>query len=69
MFPNPSSGVVQIILQENQLLEKVNIYNLQGQLVKSEKKKYIKIDTLTNGDYLVEVITNEGKAIKKLIKY
>jgi hypothetical protein len=69
MFPNPSSDAIQIILQENQLLEKVNIYNLLGQIVKSEKKKNVKIDTLTNGSYIIEVITNEGKATKKLIKY
>jgi hypothetical protein len=65
--PNPVSEVVTISLEENLTLEKVNIYNTLGQLVKTEKNKVINVSALARGSYYFEVITNQGKATKTIV--
>lgn len=67
IFPNPATDVVTISLQEDLKLEKVNIYNTLGQLVKTEKKNSIAVNSLAKGTYFFQVITNEGKATKQII--
>ncbi len=68
VYPNPASEVVTISLQEDLTLEKINVYNTLGQLVKTEKSNNIFLSSLTNGSYFFEVITNKGKATKTIIK-
>jgi len=67
LYPNPSNDYFSIDY-ENQL-EKVEIYNLQGQLVKmfSQIEQY-NIADLSAGIYSVIIHTEEGKGVKKLIK-
>ena len=67
VYPNPTSEKVTITLQENLQLEKVNIYTALGQLVKTEKTNVIYVNTLAKGSYFFEVITNKGRATKKVI--
>jgi Flp pilus assembly pilin Flp len=67
VYPNPTSGLVNISLQEDLTLEKVNVYNILGQLVKTEYKNVISVNSLVKGNYFFEVITNKGKATKKII--
>lgn len=67
IYPNPASEVVTITLEESLTLEKVNIYNTLGQLVKSENKNIIAVNSLTKETYFFEVITNKGKAAKTII--
>lgn len=67
VYPNPASETLTIMLQENLELEKVNIYNLIGQLVKEAKTPIIDVISLAKEIYFVEVITNQGKATKRII--
>ena len=67
VYPNPASELVTISLQQGLQLEKVTIYNSLGQLVKTEIKNVIAVNTLAKGSYLFEVITNKGKATKKIL--
>jgi Flp pilus assembly pilin Flp len=67
VYPNPTSEQVTITLQENLQLEKVNIYNTLGQLIKTEKSNSINVSTLSKGSYYFEVITNQGKATKTVL--
>ena len=67
IYPNPASEQVTISLREDLKLEKVNIYNSLGQLVKTENKNVIYVNALTKGSYFFEVITIKGKATKKII--
>ncbi len=66
-YPNPASDVVTISLQEGLQLEKVNIYNTLGQLVKTETTNVITVNTLVKGSYFFEVISDKGKATKKIL--
>lgn len=67
VFPNPTSEQVTIALQENLQLEKVNIYNTVGQLIKTEKNNTINVSNFAKGSYFFEVITNKGKAAKTIV--
>lgn len=67
VYPNPAYDVVKINLQEDLTLEKVNIYNTLGQLVKTEKSNIISVTSLLNGTYYFEIITDKGKGTKTVL--
>nr|WP_315252223.1 T9SS type A sorting domain-containing protein [uncultured Flavobacterium sp.] len=65
--PNPASELITISLDKGLSLEKVNIYNTLGQLIKTENKNVISVNTLSKGTYFFEVITDKGKGTKQII--
>lgn len=67
VYPNPSSDIVNINLSENLTLEKVNVYNTLGQLVKTEKSNAISVSPLSHGTYYFEIITDKGKGTKTVL--
>jgi Flp pilus assembly pilin Flp len=67
VYPNPASDVVTINLEDGLTLEKINVYNALGQLVKTEKKNVIAVNSLAKGIYFFQVITNQGKATKQIM--
>jgi len=71
-YPNPSSGLVTVKLNKMNTSDfALNIYNLMGELVKSEKLKenlqQINIEDLSNGIYIVEIKSKELIDMQKLI--
>jgi hypothetical protein len=68
IYPNPSSDILTIQLNEGLQLEKVNIYNQLGQLVKTENDNVIDTSKFSIGSYYLEVVTNKGKATKIILK-
>lgn len=67
IYPNPASTNVTIQLNPNSNLEKATIYNSLGQIVKTSTVATIDTSNLLKGMYILEVITNQGKASKKLM--
>lgn len=67
IYPNPTSETLTIELENNLILEKVNIYNTLGQIIKTESNTNIDVSKLQKGTYFVEVVTNNGKATKSII--
>ena len=67
IFPNPSKGIVNISLDNNLQIEKVNVYNQLGQLVKTTKSNIISTLELEKGCYFIQVVTSQGNATKQLI--
>ena len=67
IYPNPTTDVLNIELKENLTLEKVLIYNTSGQLVKETYEKTINVSGFAKGIYNIQVLTNHGKATKKVI--
>jgi hypothetical protein len=67
IYPNPSKGVVNISLDNNLQIEKVNFYNQIGQLVKTVKSNIISTLELEKGCYFIQVVTSQGNATKQLI--
>lgn len=69
--PNPFANLIKVSLQEG-VLKEVILFNLNGKIVYSKKSNQNKIslnlNDLTKGVYFLRVITNKGKAAKKIIK-
>jgi Leucine-rich repeat (LRR) protein len=68
IYPNPSKNQFQI--ETNQTIDKVNIYNIQGKLVKtynSDQSNY-NISSLDSGLYILNVVSNGKIQTHKLIK-
>lgn len=68
LLPNPSSDYVTIVLDSNFELVKINLYNTNGQLIKSEASTtIINLKDFSKGTYFCEVITNKGKSTKTIL--
>ena len=67
IYPNPTSDILNISLENNLVLEHVTIYNNLGQVVKKASESVIDVSQLAKGLYFVEVDTNQGKATKKVV--
>lgn len=68
LYPNPV--INNLSISSVSQIEKVEIYNMSGILVKSVDDKISNIDLskLNGGSYLVKIFTKEGYVIGKLIK-
>ncbi|MBD3724386.1 MAG: T9SS type A sorting domain-containing protein [Flavobacteriaceae bacterium] len=67
LYPNPAKDYFELATNLN--VEKVELYNLQGQLVKSFMNQNIySTNELQNGMYLVKVFTDKGIVNKTIIK-
>lgn len=67
IYPNPASDILNISVENNLVFEKAVFYNNLGQIVKEANQEVIDVSALAKGIYFVEVITNRGKATKKVI--
>ncbi|MEH6536845.1 MAG: T9SS type A sorting domain-containing protein [Psychroserpens sp.] len=67
LYPNPTKTQFTIQVNPSVELEEVSIHNLLGQVVLTSKEHIVNTSKLASGSYIVEVITNQGKATKKLI--
>ena len=73
LFPNPASHVVNIDNSGNMTVNKVDVYDVTGKLINTQKfsnetEIQLNVETLNSGTYLLHLHTNEGIAVKKLIK-
>jgi hypothetical protein len=67
LYPNPAQNEVTIQLKNSQELIQVNIYSNLGQFIQTSEKNVINTTHLASGLYYVEIITDQGKATKKLV--
>ena len=67
IYPNPTTDYLYID-SENQLIESVEIFNIQGQKIQVENNQTQKIDVqqLPNGTYFLSIQTQEGVLLKKV---
>ena len=70
LYPNPVTNVLNITTSEATIIEKVSLYNLTGQLIKSVEgnQKTVDMSDLSSGNYFVKIQTNKGVINKKVIK-
>ncbi|WP_411895823.1 T9SS type A sorting domain-containing protein [Winogradskyella sp. A2] len=67
IYPNPAKESITIQLPDDIELEKIDIYDNWGRLITSSNKNHINTSKFTAGTYYVEVLSNQGKMIKKII--
>lgn len=70
LYPNPVKNTLNIQNSDTKTIEKVSIFNLIGQLVKTAegKQRTIDVSDLSSGTYLVKLQTNDGIIDRKIIK-
>ena len=68
IYPNPVTDVININTTEN--VQRVEIFNMQGQLVKAEigDVNSISVKSLANGLYTLKLTTDNGTSMHKIIK-
>lgn len=67
IYPNPSSDIIS--LKSALTIDKIEIFNLFGKKIKSEKyNEFIDIQNLSSGLYLLKVYSNNKFGVKKFIK-
>lgn len=64
LYPNPTSGLINI--QANGYQE-VNVYNFSGQFMERDTQNQIDLSPYPKGIYFVNILTEEGSAVKKII--
>ncbi|MBT8272166.1 MAG: T9SS type A sorting domain-containing protein, partial [Bacteroidia bacterium] len=67
VFPNPTSGLLEVSLPRGLELKQINIYNPLGQLIQSSYTTKMDLSMLSSGSYLTEVITDKVKLTKTII--
>jgi len=73
MYPNPATNVVNITNNENMHVQQVTIYDIAGkqlttQTFNNETQIQLNVESLAGGTYMLHLQTNEGTAVKKLVK-
>lgn len=67
LFPNPAQNQFTVELPEELELIKVSISNQLGQYISSMNTNSMNIENLSKGVYFVEIVTDKGESIKKLL--
>jgi hypothetical protein len=68
IYPNPTSDILNIKIDNTVTYLKTEIYNLIGQKVAESQKTILDVSNLPNASYFVKIITEEGTASKTFIK-
>jgi len=71
VYPNPSNGQATILNKGDLKMEKVEIYNILGQVVyrskaDSKDKHIINLSNIASGVYTIEIYTDKGTVARKL---
>ena len=73
VFPNPVTDVVTITNSESIGIEQIEIFDISGKTIKSlnlnnENEAQLNLGDFASGMYLLHIKTNEGTAVKKVVK-
>lgn len=73
LYPNPATNLVNITNAENMLVNQVTVYDISGrqlsaQSFNEETQIQLNVEKLASGTYMLHLQTNEGIAVKKLVK-
>lgn len=68
--PNPATDNINIKLSNGDKLLNVIVYSITGQQVyRGTNSSRINISNLNSGIYVVEILTEQGSSIKRIVKY
>ncbi|WDF46604.1 T9SS type A sorting domain-containing protein [Chryseobacterium sp. KACC 21268] len=66
IYPNPASNTLNIETKDH--FQKAEIYNINGQLMRTSRLQEINISNLPKGNYILNVETDNGSNSEKFIK-
>ena len=67
LFPNPASNLLKLNISNTIELNYMRLYNSLGMEVRSSNNSEMDISGLKSGVYIVEIMTNKGKKIDKIM--
>lgn len=68
LYPNPSSSLVSLKNTDQNEIQTVSFYSMNGQLVLTSNHTEINVSDMSSGMYLVKIRTVNGQAILRFIK-
>ena len=71
VYPNPSNGIINIVSQQNELMDKIEIYNHMGQLILTKHNEYnfqINLSNQSPGIYYVKAYL-KGEVLSSAVSY
>ena len=73
VFPNPINDVVTITNNENINIEQIQVFDISGKSVKTHSYTNVNVvelnvENLASGSYLLQIKTDKGMAVKKIVK-
>lgn len=68
VYPNPTTDRIFVGLSENQVLQKLEVFDLNGKLLLTQNTNSLSIANLASGSYLLKVYTNNSIYNKKIMK-
>ncbi|WP_300568914.1 T9SS type A sorting domain-containing protein, partial [Flavobacterium sp.] len=67
IYPNPATSIVNI--QTEETVKQIEIYTLEGKLVKESTENKMDVSNLNSGFYIIKITTDDNKiGIQKLVK-
>ncbi len=72
VFPNPTTNVINFSNDQNAVVSTVELADLNGRVIKSVKvnatEGQISVSDLATGMYMMKITTDQGVAVKKIVK-
>ena len=72
VFPNPVNNVINFSNDQNAVVSTVDLTDLNGRVIKSLKvnatEGQISVSDLATGMYMMKITTDQGIAVKKIVK-
>ncbi|WCM41478.1 T9SS type A sorting domain-containing protein [Flavobacterium sp. CBA20B-1] len=73
LYPNPANSVVNISNAENMQIQQITVYDVAGKQLSTknynnETEIQLNVEHLASGTYMLHLQTNQGTAVKKLVK-
>jgi hypothetical protein len=69
IYPNPTSGVLNLKTSKNQDVQRVQCFNIQGNLLFTSKNSdVINVSALANGMYLLKIEVGDVVVVRKFVK-
>jgi hypothetical protein len=68
VFPNPTNDIVSVIIPQEYVFEKIEMYNSLGQFVGQYTKSTFSIQNHASGNYFLKIFTSGGITTRKIIK-
>lgn len=69
LYPNPTNGMIHVQTPNSMTIKDVKMYNLVGQIFAVElSNNTLDLTHFSNGIYLLDIATSDGRIVKKIIK-
>jgi hypothetical protein len=66
IYPNPTSDIIHI--KSETLIEKVDIFSIDGKKIRTESTSILNISDLNSGRYLLYIYTTNGRYTENVLK-